>query len=145
MIERSELFGPADPALNSGKDNRIVARIHRVKLVARRYWWIAAITAMIGMGIQDYRCLNQPARYASYSRMMLSGHLALQQGQVYNDDYGSFYGTQVALMQSHDTLAQAIDRVSTIYPEVAVDKNAEVVAGVVPRTALSFKLVSQRD
>ena len=136
MIERSELFGPADPALNSGKDNRIVARIHRVKLVARRYWWIAAITAMIGMGIQDYRCLNQPARYASYSRMMLSGHLALQQGQVYNDDYGSFYGTQVALMQSHDTLAQAIDRVSTIYPEVAVDKNAEVVAGVVPRTAL---------
>jgi len=113
-----------------------MARMHRIKLVARRYWWIAAVTAMIGAGIQDYRCLHLPTRYASYSRMMVSGHLALPQGPVYSDDYGNFYGTQVALMKSRETLSQAIERVSTIYPEVVVDKNAEVDAGVVPRTAI---------
>jgi len=140
MIERSELSDQGEPSSYPGKypgkDSRVIARIHRVKLVARRYWWIAALAGMIGLGIQDYRCLNQPARYVSYSRMMLSGHLTLQQGEVYNDDYNNFSGTQVALMQAHETLAQASERVSTIYPEVTVDKTAEVVAGLVPRTAM---------
>ena len=76
MIERSELSDHGESYSYPSKDSRIVARLHRIKLVARRYWWITALAGMAGLGIQDYRCLNQPARYASYSRMMVSGHLA---------------------------------------------------------------------
>jgi len=136
MIERSELSAQDGPGSYSTKDSRVVNRLHRIKMVVRHYWWIAALTAMIGMGIQDYRCLTEPARYASYSRMMVSGHLSMPQGPVYNDDLGNFYGTQVALMKSRETLSQAIERVSTIYPEVPVDKKAEIETGVVPRTAI---------
>ena len=134
MSERSDLSDFDSPS-NRESSERFALRLYRIKLVARRYWWIAALTIMIGLGIQDYRCLIEPTRYVSSSKMMVTGHLSLPQGQVYSEDYLNFYGTQVALMQSRETLAQAVDRVSTIYPDVAVD-NTEIDAGIEPRTTI---------
>ena len=134
MIERSELSG-IESTSNRDSAVRLTIRLHRIKLVARRYWWIVALAIMIGLGIQDYRCLKEPARYVSSSQMMVSGHLSLPE-QVYSEDYPTFFGTQVALMQSRETLVPAIDRVSTLYPDITVDPSAEITASVEPRTSI---------
>lgn len=135
MIEPSEL-NPGDmPSTRSSHVNWAV-RIHRIKFIARRYWWIAALTIMIGLGIQDFRCIRQVTRYDSTSRMILSGRLSLPQGDVYSEEISNFYGTQVALMRSPATINQAIDRVNTIHPEIVADDTALVEADVEPRTSI---------
>jgi succinoglycan biosynthesis transport protein ExoP len=105
---------------------------------ARRYWWIVAVTIMIGLGIVDLLCLRGTPEYVSSARMMVSGRISLPQGELYNEalELQNFYGTQVALMKSPQMLNQAIDRVTTLHPDVAVDKDAEVDAGVELRTSI---------
>jgi len=135
MIERSDLStGEASPQRNPSV--RLALRLHRIKLVARRYWWIVALTMMIGLGIQDYRCYTEPPRYFSFSRMMAGGRVAVPSGQLYNENIDNFYGTQVALMKSPETCMQAVDRVSTLYPDVTVDNSATIEATLEPRTAI---------
>ena len=122
MIERSELSAeegasPRDPSAQRA------LRLHRFRVALRRYWWVIALTILLGLGVQGYRCYTQSARYMSTSRMMVSGRVQLPQQQVYSEegDASSFYGTQIALMKSPETVTQAIDRVSTIYPDVKVE------------------------
>jgi capsular exopolysaccharide synthesis family protein len=111
-------------------------RLHRLKFLVLHYWWIMALTVTIGLGIQAYRCFTAPPRYISAARMMQSGHLSLPQGAVYSEELDNFYGTQVALMKSRDTIAQAVTRVSTIHPEITVDPGATVDAQLQPRTSI---------
>jgi len=110
----------------------------RLGFWARRYWWVVALCIMIGLGIVDYLCLFRAPDYVSSARMMVSGRISLPQGEVYNEvlELQNFYGTQVALMKSAQTLNQATDRVSTVHPEIAVDKEAEVDAAVELRTSI---------
>jgi capsular exopolysaccharide synthesis family protein len=111
-------------------------RLHRLKFLIFHYWWIMAVTISIGLGIQAYRCFTAPPRYISAARMMQSGHLSLPQGAVYSEELDNFYGTQVALMKSRDTVNQAVTRVGTIHPEITVDPNATVDAQLQPRTSI---------
>jgi len=119
---------------------------HRLKFWVRRYWWIAALTIMVGLAIPDYLCLYGTPDYFSSSRMMVSGRISLPQGDVYNEgavELANFYGTQVALMKSPQTVNLAIDRVTTMHPEVAVDPNAQVDAVLELRTSIfDLKVVS---
>ena len=93
---------------------------------------------MIGLGIVDYLNLGRTPHYVSGARMVVSGRISLPQGEVYNEvlELQNFYGTQVALMKSPQMLQQAIDRVTTIHPEIPIDKDAEVDAGVEIRTSI---------
>jgi capsular exopolysaccharide synthesis family protein len=110
-----------------------------------RYWWIVLLATLIGLGIQDYRYIKQPVRYVSYSRMMASGHLSIPQDAVYSEQLEYFYGTQIALMKSPETISQAIDRVSAIHPEVTVDPSADVEAGIEIRTTIFDLRVSSTN
>ena len=144
MIERSELSAGESASPRDLSAQRAL-RYHRIKLAAQRYWWIAALTIMIGVGVQAYLCYTQPPRYLSFSRMMLGGHVSLPQQQVYNEvsDGNSFYGTQVALMKSPETLTQARERVNTLYPDIPADPLAQIDAGVEPRTSIfDLKVIS---
>jgi tyrosine-protein kinase Etk/Wzc len=132
--------GDAHPADRPG------FQAHRLKFWVRRYWWIAALTIMVGLAIPDYLCLYGTPDYFSSSRMMVSGRISLPQGDVYNEgavELANFYGTQVALMKSPQTVNLAIDRVTTMHPEVAVDPNAQVDAVLELRTSIfDLKVVS---
>src|SRR6202012_1964993 len=98
-------------------------RLHRLRFLFTHYWWILLATVTIGLAIQGYRSPVAPPRYLSTARMMQSGHLSLPQGDVYRDDeeLENFYGTQVALMKSRETVNQAVTRVDTIHPEIPID------------------------
>ena len=136
MIEPSELpYG--EPGYRP-KSVHWASRMHRLRVIARRYWWIAALTIMIGLGIEDYRNHYQVPRYFSTARMIMNGRLSLPEGNVYSegDELANFFGTQVALMQSPSTYSQATDRVTAIHPEVTADDSAIVEASVEPRTSI---------
>ncbi|HEV3271727.1 MAG TPA: polysaccharide biosynthesis tyrosine autokinase [Candidatus Methylacidiphilales bacterium] len=111
---------------------------YRWKFWARRYWWIAALTIMLGLAVTDYLCLRDVPEYVSSSRMMVSGRISLPQGELYNEgmELVNFYGTQVAVMKSPQTVNQAVDRVASMHPEVTVDPDAEVDAGLELRTSI---------
>jgi capsular exopolysaccharide synthesis family protein len=135
MIEPSD-SSTGDAASSRLSNDRLGLRLHRLKSLIIRYWWIIALTVMIGVAVQGYRCTRQIVRYISSSRMMVSGHVSLPQGETYSEELPNFYGTQVALMKSRDTVAQSVARVRAIYPEVAVDKTAIVDAYQEPRTSI---------
>lgn len=118
---------------------------YRFRFWARRYWWVVALTVMVGLGIMDILCLRDVPQYASVSQMEVVGRIALPQSQMYNDSLNlvTFFGTQVANMKSAQTVQQAIDRVTTMHPEITVDPEAELDAWVEPRTAIfDLKVVS---
>jgi capsular exopolysaccharide synthesis family protein len=112
--------------------------LYRVKFWARRYWWIVAVMMMIGLGIVDVMIWYSKPEYMSRARMTVSGRVSLPQGELYNDNLGlsTFYGTEVALMKSPQIIKQAMDRVSTLHPEITIDPDAQVDALVELRTSL---------
>jgi len=138
MIEPSESAASTDvPYGTSG--TKLAVHIHRVKFLVLRYWWILAICMAIGLTVQGYRCSQLTPKYISTSRMMISGQLnIIGQGaaSVYMQDSQNFYGTQVALMKSPDTVAEAEARVQAIHPEVAVDPKAMVDANQELKTSI---------
>ena len=129
---------PADGLATERPSSQTGAQFYRVKFFARRYWWIVALAIMLGLGIVDFLCLRDVPEYVSSARMTVSGRVALPQGEMYDAGLAlaNFYGTQVALMKSQQTVSQAVDRVATLHPEVDADPNAEVDAGQELRTAI---------
>jgi polysaccharide biosynthesis transport protein len=113
-------------------------QFYRFKFWTRRYWWIVALAIMAGLGIVDVLCLRDTPEYVSSARMTVSGRVSLPQGEMYNAglELVNFYGTQVALMKSQQTVNQAIDRVATLHPEVGTDSDADVEAGLELRTSI---------
>jgi len=131
-------FNPGVDLIPERGGTRIGVPSYRLRFWARRYWWIMALTIILGLAIEDYLCFYSVPDYVSHSRMMVSGRVLLPQGELYNEslELVNFYGTQVALMKSPQTLNQAVDRVTTLHPEISVDKDAEVDAGLELRTSI---------
>jgi succinoglycan biosynthesis transport protein ExoP len=129
---------PSGDAFAADRPARAGSQWYRFKFWARRHWWIIALMMMLGMGIADFLILRDTPEYVSYSKMMVSGRVALPQGQLYDQglELANFYGTQVALMKSPQIVDQAIDRVATLHPEVTPDKDAEVDATLELRTSI---------
>lgn len=114
----------------------IFALLQRIRFLARRFWWIVAITIMLSLAYSSYRTLQQVPHYYSSARMILNGRVALPDGNVYSDDADNFVGTQVALMQSPMTINRAIDRVTESHPEIQPDHAASVEVDIEPRTSI---------
>jgi succinoglycan biosynthesis transport protein ExoP len=127
------------------KDIQWWARIQRTKFIARRYWWIAAITIMIGVLFQAVRAHRQVPLYSSSARMILNGSIAIPQGDAYSEERDNFYGTQVALMQSPSTLTRAADQVTAAHPDVKPDPNIEVAAAAESKTSIFDLEVTSRN
>jgi capsular exopolysaccharide synthesis family protein len=139
MIEEDELLagygGPTEyPNRNSG--SRFAIRLYRIKYLAIHYWWIAALTVAIGLGVQAYRCYKQVPLYASGARMMVNGQLNLNQGANYSEDNNNFYGTQLSLMKSGAILGAAVAHVRLLHPEVVTDEHPRIDAVQEPRTGI---------
>lgn len=135
MIDPSELSA-GDTASGRLSNAPIGVRIHRLKFLISNYWWIVALTIAVGLAVQGYRCSQQVIQYVSSSRMMVNGHVSIPQGDTYSEELLNFYGTQVALMKSRDTLAQAVARVRAIHPEMAIDENVSVGAAQELKTSI---------
>ena len=129
---------PLSDSASEHSASRSGTQFYRLKFWARRYWWIVALTIMVGLGIVDIHFQRDVPEYASYAQMEVVGRIALPQSQMYNDslNLATFFGTQVANMKSPQTLSQAVDRITTMHPEITVDPEADVEAGMELRTAI---------
>jgi polysaccharide biosynthesis transport protein len=139
-------FSQSD-ALNYERPGRPGAQWYRMKFWARRYWWIVALTTMLGLGIVDALQLWITPQYVSYARMIANGRVNMPASQLYDQglELANFYPTQVVLMKSPSTVNQAIDRVGTLHPEVNIDKDADVDANLELRAAIFDLKVTSTD
>jgi len=135
MSERPESTSDAD-VLNESSGVKLAVRIHRIKFLIMRYWWVVAAAIIIGMIVQGYRCTQLGPEYLSSSRMMVSGQININQSTVYSMDLINFFGTQVALMKSQATIDQAVARVRAMHPEVTIDDKARVDANQELKTSI---------
>jgi capsular exopolysaccharide synthesis family protein len=135
------MIDPADSTEESSATDRLSSvrlgvRIRRITSLLIRYWWIIAIGSVLGLGVQAYRSFEKVVLYVSDSKMMVNGHITLPQDVAYTEELAYFYGTQVALMKSQDTVTEAVNRVRAMHPEIAVDPNASVDAEQEPRASI---------
>jgi capsular exopolysaccharide synthesis family protein len=139
-------FSPTD-AFAADRPARAGAQWYRFKFWARRFWWIIALTIMLGLGVVDVICLRDTPEYVSMARMTVSGRVNIPQGQIFDQglELANFYGTQVAIMKSPQIVSQAMDRVATLHPEVTPDKDAEVDAVLELRTSIFDLKVTSSD
>ena len=128
-----------EPAVQPGWRGKLL----RVFFLINRFWWIILVCVLLGVGIQAVILAFEPSKYRSVGKMILNGRISVpQQGEdVYSEDLMMFYGTQVALMKSGEIYSQAIERVRSLNPDVAVDEYATVDAFQEPKTSV-FDLTS---
>jgi capsular exopolysaccharide synthesis family protein len=129
---------PTDDFVNDRPTGRPGAYMYRLKFWARRYWWIPALTIMLGLVIVDVINWRSTQKYVSVSKMTVNGRVSLPQGDMYNNslELANFFQTEVALMKEQQIIKQAIDRVASLHPEIPIDPDAEVDAFVELRTSL---------
>jgi capsular exopolysaccharide synthesis family protein len=120
---------------------------YRFRFWARRYWWIVALTTMVGLGAVDFLVLKDKPKYVSVGRLIGNVHLNTPAGQLYNQSLqlANFGPTQVTLMQSPSTVNQAVDRVAALYPDVTPDPDAEVSASMELHAAMFDIRVTSSD
>jgi len=107
----------------------------RYKNIAIRYWWIVAITLSIGISYQAWESLTKPTIYQSSGRMIVSGRMALPEGNMFSEETMNFFGTQVELMQSAEVARRAAARVQSLRPDLTpVPVNISVAQ--IPRTSI---------
>jgi polysaccharide biosynthesis transport protein len=96
----------------------LITRLHRYKALLRRRWWIPLLTTCLGVFVGAWVIFQAPNAFLSTSKMMLAGKLNLSQSAVYSEDSNNFYGTQIQLMQSDETLQGAEALVRATHPEL---------------------------
>ncbi len=112
-------------------------RIDAFRNILEKYWWILTATTIIGLAVQAVRLQHSQVHYVSNARMMLNSNLPIgDQTQAYDADMDDFFGTQLALMKSSETLDRAKARVAAMHPDVPVDDDVLVDALQEPRTSI---------
>lgn len=92
--------------------------IYRSKLVLRRYWWILPTAIALGITFKAVEGFFKEPYYQSSSQMIVSGRIALPENDVYAEERDNFFGTQIALMDSAQVRARAVERVKLTHPEL---------------------------
>ncbi|MGZ0707939.1 polysaccharide biosynthesis tyrosine autokinase [Coraliomargarita sp. W4R53] len=92
--------------------------IYRAKIVLRRHWWIIPAALALGIGYKAVEAVFKEPVYVSSAQMILSGHIALPENDVYAEERDNFFGTQIELMGSDQVRARAVERVKLTHPEL---------------------------
>lgn len=82
---------------------------HYRDLVIRK-WWVLALGAVAGAGIEVGLARFQAPSYVSAGQMIVNVKLALPQGSLFTEELSNFLGTQAALMQSEVVVNRAFTR-----------------------------------
>jgi capsular exopolysaccharide synthesis family protein len=124
----------------------LALKLYRLKILIFHYWWVVALSILVGLAIQGYRWNTQIPEYVSNARMMVNGQLNFGQGAQYNELYENFSGTQIALMKSQTTVSQAVDRVHAMHSDIAVDNTVSVAVTLEPRTSIfDLQVIANND
>ncbi len=122
-------------AHNRSAKANLVDRVHRYRDLLIRKWWVLAIGALVGLGVEAAIWFFEPPSFVSQGRMIVSIKLAIPEGSVYNEELGNFLGTQTALMQSGVVVNRARQRVAAQNPDLVAEP-VGIKVGVSPKTSI---------
>jgi len=119
-------------------------RLHRYKILLKKFWWVLVFTSSVGLFIKAVLALNQPPNYVSTAQMALTGRLNIQENSVYSEELVGFFNTQLYLMQSGQVQERAAQRVQTLHPELMPENAGQVSfkAEMIPSTTI-FRLEAE--
>ncbi len=128
------------PSSQSGSDSAIAsrhirARFIRYRMLLRKYWWVVAFGAALGVGIASWFIAAQKAVYVSTARMMVSGKINLPDGGTFSEEMSHFMNTQGELMKDEAVRNRAEGRVRTASSDAHVSPVALTVAAI-PQTSI---------
>lgn len=107
---------------------------YRYWLLLRKYGWLVFLLMFGGMVLQYYKIDQQPMRYVSKGRMMVSARLSLPDGVAYSEELANFFGTQVEIMMSMEVIQGAKNYLKQEYPNL--NGEVKLSAMQVPKTSI---------
>jgi succinoglycan biosynthesis transport protein ExoP len=110
-----------DPVISEGAEGtpfavRFFNNLHRYKSLLLKYWWILLLTVGAALAVQEYFLRHVTQSYTSTGRMTVNVRLAIPNANLYNEQLDSFFGTQIALMQSDSVLNRVRTRLAAANP-----------------------------
>ena len=96
------------------------AKLQRYNLLFRNRWWFLLLCISIGVCVQAYRVSTEPVDYTSYAKLAAGGrvnvgNVPMLREQTYSQD---FFGTQIEILQSSEVRRRALDRMSSLHPDL---------------------------
>lgn len=104
----------------------MLERLHRYKLLLKKFWWVLIFTASVGLFVKAVLALNKPPDYVSTAQMSLTGRIDTPEGNRYREELTGFFNTQLYLMQSPLVQEKAAQRVQTLHPELMPENAGQV-------------------
>lgn len=111
------------------------AKFIRYRTLFRKYWWIVAFAAALGLGIASWYLASQKTSYVSTSRMMVSGRVSLPDSATFAEEMTYFMATQGELMKDEAVRTRAEAYVRTHSPDTPVTP-VELMVKPIPGTSL---------
>lgn len=127
---------------NSHWTAKLAIKTHRLKVLAKKRWWVLFLLTCMGLAYQAYDVHQTPTRYESLGKMLVSGRADTQVGASFSEDLVNFYGTQIQHMESPEVWERARRRIELENPSLS--GNATVTAQQVPRAA-TFDIIGSGD
>ncbi len=93
-----------------------MSRLHRYKLLVRKFWWILLFCVTAGVAIQAYRIAHESPVYASTARLMINSKINLPETSISTTEVGGYMETQMALMNSQKVYNSAINALKARNP-----------------------------
>src|SRR5476649_1723498 len=78
---------------------KLFTRLQRIYVQLSQRWWVLMVCIALALAVEAMIIRFTPAAFVSEGQMIVSIKLNLQEGPLYTEELGNFYGTQAALMQ----------------------------------------------
>src|SRR5262245_43358185 len=102
-----DLLAPLDRFTTS---SRLHGRLHRYRILMRRYWWVIGLIVAFVLGPVYLFTRELPPAYRSKARMWLTGKLNISEGRLYTEELIDFLSTQAELVRSSTVQERALAR-----------------------------------
>src|SRR5580658_6172337 len=114
---------------------RFFNNFHRYKSLLLSHWWILLLTVGLALGAQEYFLRHAAPTFTSTGRMIVNVRLAIPNANLYNEQLDSFFGTQIALMQSDSVLNRVKVRLEAANPSLN-EVPVSIAVSVSPKTSI---------
>lgn len=106
--------------------NQIRGLIGRINARYRYYLPIVAMAALGGGGWQLYLARQEPVRYTSEGRILVSGRMNLPEANTFSEEVSNFLGTQVEILRGESLAQRARQQMLAAHPELTGSAAAQV-------------------
>ncbi|MGA3266066.1 MAG: polysaccharide biosynthesis tyrosine autokinase [Verrucomicrobiota bacterium] len=120
-------FQPAGPLDDGSSAGIFRLRLRRFLLFLPKFWWIPALTLVIGLALEAaYVHWKQPT-FVSHSSMWETLKMELPEGDYFSEEMQDYLGTLTGLLQSETLRQQALGilRISTNSASIVLGKDGE--------------------